>query len=247
MENLKDRVLSEISDSFRELEVCIAQPVRVKTQNSFVFEYQDKGIRQAIIQKLARQVSGLKASEILLSAGYTQEVGVIFRTLDEFLEDVLFLATALTENNHTERHTKFLEAFYSNSVRERQEGSLRIQKPNMLPRKKVRAHTVDAIGTEFPVSDVLIASESVSTVYSGFVHAASENVMEMYGGKPARFHIDGMAGTQRQDEFYEKYIYYLYRGIMSSVVAAKAFGNVELAEKLITLLSDFESTYDVVD
>ena len=36
--------------------------------------------------------------------------------------------------------------------------------------------------------------------YSGYVHAASPHIMEMYGGNPARFHVRGMHGTPRQDE-----------------------------------------------
>ena len=111
MEELKDRVIVQLSDAFRELQTSIKAPVKVSSQNSFVFQYEEKGIRQAIIQKLARQLSGLNASKHLLTAGYTQEMGVIFRTLDEILEDIIFLATALTENNLTERHSKFLEAF----------------------------------------------------------------------------------------------------------------------------------------
>ena len=247
MEELKDRVIVQLSDAFRELQTSIKAPVKVSSQNSFVFQYEEKGIRQAIIQKLARQLSGLNASKHLLTAGYTQEMGVIFRTLDEILEDIIFLATALTENNLTERHSKFLEAFNAHSVLGREEGSLRIPKPNMPPRKKIRAHTVDAVGTDIPKSDVLIASESVSTAYSGYVHAASENVMEMYGGNPARFHIEGMAGTPRQDTFSDRYVYYVYRGIIGSIAAAKAFGNVELADKLNTLIIEYEKTYDVRD
>ena len=78
MEELKDRVIVQLSDAFRELQTSIKAPVKVSSQNSFVFQYEEKGIRQAIIQKLARQLSGLNASKHLLTAGYTQEMGVIF-------------------------------------------------------------------------------------------------------------------------------------------------------------------------
>lgn len=132
---------------------------------------------------------------MLLTNGYVQEANVIFRTLDEIQEDIFFLASAETNNAHTDRHTQYLEAFYSDPVFSRVGGSLDIPKPNLVPRKKIRAHTMNAMGQGINVSKALSASESVGTAYSGYVHAASENIMEMYGGDPPRFHINGMRGT----------------------------------------------------
>jgi hypothetical protein len=107
------------------------------------------------VQKLARNVSGLNALGVLLTAGYVQEAGVLFRTLDEIQEDIFFLATAETNGTHTERHAKYLEAFYAEAVFSRPEGSLDISKPNLVPRKKIRAHTMNVLGQGINVSQAV--------------------------------------------------------------------------------------------
>ena len=36
------------------------------------------------------------------------------------------------------------------------------------------------------------AFETLTKTYSGFVHAASPQIMDMYGGSPPHFHVEGM-------------------------------------------------------
>jgi hypothetical protein len=102
--------------------------------------------------------------------------------LEEIQEDIFFLATAETNGARTERHTQYLEAFYAEPVSEKAEGAIELPKPNLVPRKKVRAHTMNVLGQGVDIAQALIAGEGVGTAYSGYVHAASENIMDMYGG-----------------------------------------------------------------
>jgi hypothetical protein len=178
---------------------------------------------------------------VLLMTGYVQEANVIFRTLDEIQEDIFFLASAETNNARTERHTQYLDAFYSDPVFSRVEGSLDIPKPNLVPRKKIRAHTMNAMGQGINACKALSASESVGTAYSGYVHAASENIMEMYGGDPPRFHINGMRGTPRVTECASSFELYIYRGLMATTVVAKAFGDAALVKTLYEFMAQYES------
>lgn len=223
------------------MEASIEPPAQRPFRNSFIYRYENKGIHEAILQKLARYISGLNAVAVLLTTGYVQEVNVIFRTLDEIQEDIFFLASAETNDARTERHTQYLDAFYSDSVFSRVEGSLDIPKPNLVPRKKIRAHTMNAMGQGINVSQALSASESVSTAYSGYVHAASENIMEMHGGNPPRFHINGMRGTPRVTECAASAENYIYRGLMATTVVAKAFGDAALVKTLYEFMAQYES------
>jgi len=141
----------------------------------------------------------------------------------------------------TERHTRYLEAFYSEAAFSRPKGSLRILKPNLLPRKKVRAHTMNVLGQGVNVSKALDAEESVSTAYSGYVHAASENIMDMYGGNPPHFHVKGMRGTPHIATFERDAENYVYRGLLATVMVAKAFGEKPLIEALYEFLAKYES------
>lgn len=226
--------------AFRRVEAAVPQPSTVPSGRAFVFRYENKGIHEALIQKLARYISGLNAAAVLLRAGYVQEIGVLFRTLDEIQEDIFFLAVAETNGALTERHAKYLDAFYAESVFSRPEGSLEIKKPDLLPRKKIRAHTLSMLGAGIDTSSATSAGESVSTAYSGYVHAASENVMDMYGGSPPHFHITGMSDTPRIDEMYEEADSYIYRGLMATSAVVKAFGDAALLAELEEFLAKYE-------
>ncbi len=238
---LQAEAVTVIENAFRRLERAIAPPQRVPHRHSFVFRYANKGIHEALIQKLVRNISGLNAVAILLSTGYVQEAGVLFRTLDEVQEDIFFLATADTSESKTERHQKYLDAFYAESVFSRPEGSLDIPKPNLVPRKKIRAHTFNVLGAGVNVSQALGASESLGTAYSGYVHAASENIMNMYGGCPPHFHLSGMLGTPRIESCANDAENYVCRGLMATVVVAKAFGDRSLVETLYEFLGQYDA------
>lgn len=241
MPHLQAEAVEEMSRAFRQMEAAIVSPNQVPHGDSFVFRYANKGIHEALIQKLARSISGLNAVAVLLATGYVQEAGVLFRTLDEIHEDIFFLASAETNGARTDRHTQYLEAFYAEAVFSRPEGSLDIPKPNLVPRKKIRAHTMNVLGLGVNVSKALAASESVDTAYSGYVHAASENIMDMYGGSPPHFHIEGMCGTRRLAECARDAEIYIYRGLMATIVVAKAFRNASLVEALYGFLASYES------
>jgi len=238
---LQAEAVETMSRAFRRMETAIAPPNQVPHGHSFVFRYANKGIHEALIQKLARNISGVNAVAVLLASGYVQEAGVVFRTLDEIHEDIFFLASAETNGARTDRHTQYLEAFYSEAVFSRPEGSLDIPKPNLVPRKKIRAHTMNVLGQGVNVSRALAASESVGTAYSGYVHAASENIMDMYGGNPPHFHIEGMRGTPRMAECARDAEIYIYRGLMATMVVAKAFGDLSLVDALYEFLAKYES------
>ena len=238
---LQAEAVTMMTQALRHLEGALTPPEMVPMRGSFVFRYKNKGLHEAIIQKLARSISGLNAVAVLLRAGYVQEVGVLFRTLDEIHEDIMFLATAETSGTRTDRHKKYLEAFYSEPVFSRPEGSLDIPKPDLVPRRKIRAHTMNVLGKGVNVSQALAASEAVGTAYSGFVHANSESIMDMYGGSPAHFHVQGMLGTPRIGAYMRDAGNYVYRGLMATITAAKAFGDAQLVAALYEFLAKYES------
>ena len=77
-----------------------------------VYRYGDQSIEAAIIQKLARVVSGLDACIVLLESGFVQELGALQRILDALDEDIFFLCQPLLGVERTELHNLYLDAFY---------------------------------------------------------------------------------------------------------------------------------------
>ena len=64
--------------------------------------------------------------------------------------------------------------------------------------------TLDNIALQSSDVDQRVPAERMySTVYltySNYVHAKYPEVMDLYGGKPGHFHLDGMLGTSKDDE-----------------------------------------------
>jgi hypothetical protein len=62
----------------------------------------------------------------------------------------------------------------------------------------------------------------------------------MVGGEPLRYFLAGMSGTYRQSEFIYNYWDYAYRGLITTVLAAKAFGDGDIVEKCTNYIDHFE-------
>ena len=112
MDALYSQTLSDMESTLAALAKRVPEPERVQMFDSFAFRYVEKTIHQAIVQKLARSISGVHAARILLESGFIQEQAALQRMLDEFQEDVLFLSYAVITNDVTDLHRRFLEAFY---------------------------------------------------------------------------------------------------------------------------------------
>src|SRR5665213_3444210 len=94
--------LEQLEKAFRRLEMRVPPPKRKPWKDSFVFRYVEQTIQQAIVQKLARTITGLRAIDVLLERGLFQEQGILQRTLDEIEEDIVFLSSAIINNDMTE-------------------------------------------------------------------------------------------------------------------------------------------------
>jgi hypothetical protein len=240
-QELRSEALTVMTNAFRYIEAQVQPPIKVPHKGGFVFRYAEKNIHQALIQKLARMLSSLNALEVLLQHGFVQELGVLLRTLDEIHEDIYFLAAAVTIDKVTDLHTQYLDAFYAESILSRPDGSLKIEKPNLPPRKKIRAYIFRVLGKDVNLSQAIDASESVSAVYSGYVHAASEFIMDLYGGNPPMFYVNGMRDTPKITSYFNGTFDYFLRSILTTMAVAKAFGDKALGNALQEYLDRYDT------
>ena len=216
----------------------VPPPQRVPILESFAFRYVEKSIHQAIVQKLARVISGLYAARILLESGFIQEQSALQRMLDEFQEDVIFLASAVISNDVADLHRTYLNAFYEEEF-DKPDPVSSTQKRLMVPREKIRAYIarIESRGLD-PSRDVAL-TRTISKAYSGDVHGASPHIMEMYGGNPPRFHVTDMRGTPLFSAHQDDLWHYFYRGICVFGFAAMAFGDEALSNRIERSLVEF--------
>jgi|HubBroStandDraft_4_1064222.scaffolds.fasta_scaffold284741_2 hypothetical protein len=67
--------LQALEDAFRKLETKVPPPMRKPWLDSFVFRFAEQTIQQAIVQKLARMISGLHAIQVLIDMAYFRNRG----------------------------------------------------------------------------------------------------------------------------------------------------------------------------
>jgi len=224
------------------LEQQVPPPVKVPFRDQFVFRYTERTIEQALVQKLARVVTGLHSARILLNSGFLQEHAAIQRMLDEFQQDISFLSYARLFNDVTALHARYLDAFYEEEFDDPASLMESTQKRPSIPRQKIRAYIAQKEAEASDPSRGIELRRTLSKAYSGFVHGASPQIMNMYGGNPARFHASGMLGTPHESDHRKDLWNYFYRGLISFDEVAMVFAHPELIEKVRSFLLAFKKT-----
>lgn len=217
----------------------VPSPQKVPYRTSFVFRYIERTPQQAIVQKLARVVTTLAGAHALMENGLVQEQGALQRILQELHEDITFLAYAVIYNDLTPLHQLYLDAFYEEEF----DANTPIdstQKRPMVKRSKIQSYIANREGSDLDPSTGIALSRTITKTYSGFVHAASPQIMDMYGGSPAHFHVEGMLDTRRHTEYRLDLWNYYYRSILAFGIAAKAFGDEDLFNQVHEFVIEFE-------
>ena len=239
MRRLYEQSLQNMEKTVHELAKRIPEPTKVPFKDSFFFRYVEKTIQQAIVQKLARMVSSLRAAELLMAYGFVQEQAALQRVLDEIQEDVLFLSFGAMEKELPSIHREYLDAFYQEEF-DKESAVESTQLRPMIRRKRIHAYLSRIPGASKDISTSVEVARTVSKAYSGYIHAASPQIMDMFGGDPPKFHMRGMLGTERHHEHRADLWNYFYRGNSTFAFAAKAFGDDDLFNQIHAFTNDFE-------
>ena len=136
LEQLLIDTLPEMDRALEDLVRLVPPAQQVKFKNGFVFRHAEKLTQQAIVQKLSRIPSGLRAAQILCDTGYFQEQGALQRIIDEISEDVIFLSLPILFGKEEDAHRNYLNAFFAEEFDPFSGNSISEQRP-MVPRKKI--------------------------------------------------------------------------------------------------------------
>ena len=222
------QVVKQLENAVRRLEAQTAPPKVVSFKHGKAWRYEEKTPQQALLQKLARYVSGLNASCLLLDHGYCQELGVIQRTLDEIEEDILFLSQGL-DQGFTDKHERYLEHFWDEEAG-----------PSTVRRDKIRAYVNGGLEDPSSANDV---GRKVYRTFSAYVHATSITVIDMWSEAPAGFLMSGMLESPLYRDHLEDIWNSFFRGLVAGVFVAKAFNDSELLNELLNAKRAFETDY----
>jgi hypothetical protein len=231
--SVMDRALQYLADQ-------VPPPAPIALGDGFVYRYTEKTIEQAIVLKLVAIISRLRASSVLLAAGYVNEQAVVHRLIDELNEDVMFLVLSRSSEGVTSLHERFLRSFFAEEFKDPANIVGTRLARDIVPRRKIRAYIArSGNATEDPHGELEIA-ETIGKLYSGFVHGAAPFILELYAGDPPRFHLTGMLNTPRIDEHLSDSWNYHYRSLLSFHAAAKTFGHEGLCRYMTASIGEFE-------
>lgn len=234
--------LEAMDAALRILQTRVSPPVKVPFADGFEYRYEEKTLEQALIQKLARIVTGLRSAQLLLKHGLLQEQVAIHRILDEFQQDITFLVYARLFNDLSDLHRRYLEAFYEEELDKPENPIDSSQARPSIPRQKIRAYIADKERAENDPSRTIELTRTLSKAYSGFVHGASPQIMNMYGGPSVGFQVSGQGDTPHQRDHQIDLWNYFYRGLISFAEVASVLGPQELLQQMEAVVFVFART-----
>jgi hypothetical protein len=186
--------------------------------------------------KCIRAISSLNAAAVLLRSGYVQEVGALCRCVDEFCEDVLFLATPLGgDGEYAKAQQRLVEEYFQEEFTHEAGAMPKPASRDRVPREKIQAGIARVKGHPINPHDARQMHHTLGKSFSGYVHGAYVHTMELYGGPTldqCAFHLNGMLGTPRIPEWTDALANYVYRTAMSLEIVAKRCEDA-VVEKLL--------------
>lgn len=187
-----------------------------------------------------KTISTLNACVLLLRHGHTQEIGALCRMVDDFCNEIFFLLQPQGENGFSDDQMCFIESFYQEEFDKPGDPLGSTQKRETVAVRKIHATFAKLAGCELNPSDAQQLLRTTHQAFSGYVHGAYPHIMEMFVGNPAYFHVSGMLGTPRIDEWRNQLIGYVQRLIIASVFVARKLGVTDMEPPLRAFLIEFE-------
>lgn len=232
-------LIDVLTTAFDSIEQRVTPPYKQKFGSGHVYRYEEKSSGQAIVQKLARTLTGLRAILLLNENGLLQEQASLQRVLDELEEDILFLTSAYLFDDKTELHQKFLDAFYEEEFDNPENAIESTQKRPMISRQKIRAYTNKSRGEGLDQSSSIEIAKTISKTYSGYVHCASPQVMELYFGTPPKFQTSGKLKSPFYNDHKDDLFNNFFRAIHSFAFASMMLGEHKLFDYLLSYAKQF--------
>jgi hypothetical protein len=200
LNSLKAR-LDPLERVIRLFSATLGQPKLVTEKDWKGFRYEAPDKRHFCLLKAVRVVSALNASIELARKGFAQELLVLMRTLVECTTHIEFVAGTNRSEELRAEVEKYVRDFFADSERPSAAN-------NKAPRQG-KVHTalgksLDDFAKQYgEIEDREAAQMLYSNIYrsySNYVHAKYPECMDLFGGRPGHFHLDGMSGTPKDGE-----------------------------------------------
>lgn len=219
---------------FRDIEGGMTPPVPVRLRDGYVVRFPNRDINHALLLKLAAMLQFLNSSIILCEAGLVLAQGAVQRMAEEASDDALFLSLGIIHGVR-KIHVDYLERFWADAEDDPSDIES-VTKPSQIPRNKILAE-IHREWSDPSTADKL--AKRISKTYSGYVHAAAANVMDIYDPQTGQFGVSGAAAYRQMDHDYDLWNVF-YRCALTLITALKALGSQAHVDALGSILMKFQ-------
>lgn len=191
-----EECITKLDATLQVFDRQVGQPEFISEPGLERFRYKTPTPKIFQVLKCVRIVSGFRACRCLLQQGFTQEAGVLIRTVYEFLHDVDFIQQGINQGQFTLAQQEMLDLFFKQDLQSSAEMMKDHCKQPTVLRKKVYALIARFLKPENPDRMQRLV-KTLEDGYSGYVHGSYPHVMELYAGGSWEFHTNGMLHTPR--------------------------------------------------
>lgn len=198
-------LISTLEKAANRFATALGKPIALPEAGKERFRYMNPDSRHIQALKAVRVVSTLNACSILLKYGLTQEMGVLFRTLHEFLTDIEFIQEAHVTGTPTSGQQEYINQFFNDDLKTTDEMMELQEKIKYVERKNVIASQARTLGQVENPEKIRRIVGALERGYSAYVHGRYPCIMELYEGNldggSEGFRMKGMLGTDKLSAF----------------------------------------------
>lgn len=227
-----ETVMGHMEAALPKLSAKVRPPVLTTTiMGRKAYRYKEETPQQAIVLKLVRILSALRALRVLVDAGLPLDAGASMRILDELGTDVMLIAGPIVFGTQQEEvHKRYLSEFFQEEWNH-PDPLKSTQTRARVSRDKIRAYVARAYsGNNMVVSDVVKITRVVENTNSGYVHGAAGHVIDAFDGR--QFIVPMNSGDKPLEDMRDLVGSYAFRSLGAFEVAARALGEGHLWSKL---------------
>jgi len=235
---LYDGAIASLDGFLRIIQDGNIAPEQVDRHGQVAVRFTEMTPEEALLLKFGRLVSLNKVLAILIKAGFIQEQCIIQRCIEETNEDIAFISANVTGTAHSEKFELQLNNFWKEDFEDPNNPAETIV-PRWFSRKGIPAF-LNRLVPDGDASRADKADKVLNSMYSGFVHSAAPQILELYDLDQRAFLTDGLLGTNRHIDYVVDAKNVIYRSLCSAGFVGKAFGSEELFAVAKAAKSQFE-------
>jgi hypothetical protein len=238
-------ILGRLEQQYKIMADVFGPPVVVVQGPAFSFRYSNPKESDSLLcfLKGVKLVSTLNAALVLLHHGYVHEVAALCRMADDFVNEIMFIIQPLNEDKLSKDQERFLIEFFQEEFEDIEDPLGTGKKRDNVPRRKIFA-AFGQIVSELNPSDAQNVAMTINRTLSGYIHGAYPQIMELCDENTPQFHMSGMPGTPREDEWREQLIIYIHRSIMASELISRKLGLKEVENHIRAFRIEYETKLD---